>query len=148
MERLEHEADLLATQPRELIFAERRDVGLVDDNRPAGWCVETGDQPEQRRFAASRRTDDGQALSRRHRQIDRMKNREQVVAALDCFGNAAQLDHFVDHRLHRPARDDRRCGRRRRWWDGCHRIGSRSGTPATPSSRNGTNVTLFSRARS
>ena len=95
MERLEHEADFLATQPRELIFAERRDVGLVDDDRPARWRVETGNQPEQRRFAAARRTDDGQALPRRHRQIDRMKNREQMIAALDCLGNAAQLDHFA-----------------------------------------------------
>ena len=93
MKELEDEPDLLAAQPRQAILVERGDVDAVDQDLAARRGVEAGDQAEQRGLAAAGRTDDGEALPRRHRQVQRMQDRERLIAALDGLADAAQLDH-------------------------------------------------------
>ena len=95
MEELEDEADLLAAQPRQRVLVERRDVDAVDEDLPAGRRIEPGDEAEQRRLAAARRSDDREALPARHRQVERMQDGQRLSAALHRLADAAQLDHRV-----------------------------------------------------
>jgi hypothetical protein len=53
MEELKHETDLLAPQLGQRIFAKPGDIHIVDDNLAVCRRVETGDEPEQRRLAAT-----------------------------------------------------------------------------------------------
>src|SRR5438034_664070 len=63
--RLEDEADAVAPEPRERVFAEPRQAHAIDRNRTARRCIEAGDEPEQRRLAAARRPGDRHALAAR-----------------------------------------------------------------------------------
>src|SRR5262245_60507822 len=148
---LEHETDLVAAEPRELVLAQHRDVDAVDHDVAARRGVETGDQSEQRRFAAARRTEHGQTLTRRDQQIDWMEDREPPTAAVDCLGYPAELDHCV-----RPVRTifssdghnvsaTRMAPRAVGWMPSAWLS---SAMPATPSSRNGTKTTRLVAARS
>ena len=47
MEELKHDADLLAAQARQGLFAQRGDVDAVDEHLPGGRSVQTGQQAEQ-----------------------------------------------------------------------------------------------------
>src|SRR6266545_3592057 len=96
MEELEHEADLLATQLRKRVFAELRDVGIVDEDFAGAWRIEAGKQSEQRRLAAARRTDDRQKAPRGNRECQRMQDGERTVSTLDRLRYAAQFDHRSD----------------------------------------------------
>ena len=93
MEELEDEPDLLAAETREPVLGQRRDVHAVDDDLPGRRRVEAGEQAEQRGFAAARRSDDRDELTRLNRVVERMENRERVIAALNRFGDVPQLDH-------------------------------------------------------
>ena len=93
MKELEHEADLLAAQPRQRVLVEPRDVDAVDEHRARRRRVEAGDEAEQRRLAAARRPDDRHELTARNVEGQRMKNRERLVAALDGLRDLTQLNH-------------------------------------------------------
>ena len=93
VEELEHEADLLAAQAREAVFVELRDVDLIDQHLAGRRLVEARDEPEQRRFAAARRPDDGDELTSENLKRERVEDRERLGAAHDGLGHLAQLDH-------------------------------------------------------
>src|SRR5687767_1972346 len=93
MEKLEHEPDLLAAQPGEAVFRQPRDVDAVNQNRPGARRVESGEQPEQRRFPAARRPDDRDELPGPDGVVERMQDGERMAAAVHGLGNAAQLNH-------------------------------------------------------
>src|SRR5262245_28896507 len=59
---LEHEADLLTAQPREVVFTEACDIDVVDQNLTGRWRIKAGDQAEKRRLAAARRAEHGEKL--------------------------------------------------------------------------------------
>src|SRR5215203_179757 len=93
MKELEDEADSRATQPRQAVLVERRNVHAVHQDRPAGWCVETGQQPQQRGFAAPRRTGDRRDGAGRNRESQWMQNRQHAGPARDRLADTAQFDH-------------------------------------------------------
>jgi hypothetical protein len=66
MEELEDEPDLLAAKLRQGILVQTRDVDAVDEYGSRGWRVQSGDEAEQRGFAAARGTDDGDELPARN----------------------------------------------------------------------------------
>ena len=61
---LEHEPDVPATGAR------GRGVLAVDEHRALVGPIEAGDDPQQRRLARSRRTEERKELARWHHQID------------------------------------------------------------------------------
>ena len=63
------------------------------EHRPGARRVEAGDQPEQRRLAAARRPDDGDELTVRDVDRERMKDGQRLGAAHDRLRDLAQLDH-------------------------------------------------------
>jgi hypothetical protein len=93
VEELEHEANLFAAQPREGVFIEARDLGAGNRNRAGRGRVEARDQPQQRRLAAARWSDNRKALPVGDGQVKRMKNGEWLAAALDGLADAAKLNH-------------------------------------------------------
>ena len=55
LERLEHEADLLAAEAGPLVFAQRAELLAVEPDAAGGGPVEPGEQAEQRALAAAGR---------------------------------------------------------------------------------------------
>ena len=113
--------------------------------------VEPGHQAEQRRLAAARRADDGEALRRRSREIERMQDGQRLAAARrrSCDTPRSSImkrRHDRDAARAAAAARATPCRRRaarRARSDGCRRPGSAPSMPATPSSRNGTSGTLL-----
>ena len=93
MKELEDEADLLAAQPGQTVLVEPRDVGAVDRDRSGARGVEPRDEPEQRRLAAARGTDDGDKLTGRNGGRERMENRQRLGAAHHRLRHVVELDH-------------------------------------------------------
>ena len=89
VEELEHEADLLAAQPGQCVFVEACDLGAANRDRAARRGIEAGNQSEQRRLAAARRTDDRQAAPLRDVEIEGMQDRQRLAAACDRLADAA-----------------------------------------------------------
>ena len=77
MKELKHEPDLLATQLRQTVLVESRDVDAIDRPRIPKSGVQSRDQTEQRRFAAARWTDDGQKRRARNLERERMQDGER-----------------------------------------------------------------------
>src|ERR1035441_8409002 len=79
VEGLEYETDLFAAQGRRGSRPQRGGLGAIHQNPPARGAIDTADQIQQRRFAASARSCDGEKLSpvypqgyvfeRRHRTV-------------------------------------------------------------------------------
>ena len=65
VERLEHEADVLAPQARQLAVLHVRDVHAGDRDGARAGRVEAGEQVHQRRLARARRAHDGGELAAR-----------------------------------------------------------------------------------
>src|SRR5688572_15874180 len=95
MKELEDESDLFAAQPGQAVLSEPRDVHAVDQNLTRARGIEPGEQAEQRRLAAARRTNDGDELAGGDRVVQRMENRQRMVATLDCFRHSTELDHLA-----------------------------------------------------
>src|SRR5688572_7542377 len=93
MKELEHEADLLAAQPRQRVFIEARDLGAGNGDGAARCGIEPRDQAQQGRLPAARWTDDCETSSRGHIEIERMKNGKRVAAALNGLADAAKVNH-------------------------------------------------------
>ena len=94
MEELKHEADALAPEARELVFAQLDEIDPVDENAAFGWRVEPCNQTEERRLAASRRAHDGEELPLRHFEIEWVKNREILGATGDDFLDLFEANHW------------------------------------------------------
>ena len=80
VERLEHEADALAAEPRARVVVERAERDAVDDDAAGVRHVEPGDQVEQRRLAR-RPTRRGSRRTRRARRRDRARRTTRAAAA-------------------------------------------------------------------
>ena len=93
MEELEDEADLLPAQLRQRVLVEFGDVHIVDQHGSGRRRVQAGDQSEERRLAAARRSDDRHELSVGDLQCQRVKNGQRLAAAGHGFGDVSQLDH-------------------------------------------------------
>jgi hypothetical protein len=93
VEELEHEADSCAAQTREIVLAQRGDVGALDQNVPRGGRIQPVDQPEQRRLAAAGRADDGEKLPPGNAQRQRLEDGERMGTARDGLGDVAELNH-------------------------------------------------------
>jgi hypothetical protein len=87
---LEDEADLLATESGEAVFAELGDVDAVDQHVTRARRVQPGNQPEQRGLAAARGTDDRHELASGDVERDRMQDRERLGAADDGLGDVPE----------------------------------------------------------
>src|SRR5688572_3076159 len=129
---LEDEADLLAAQPRKIVLPQFRDVGAVDHDLAGAGLVESRDQAEQRRLAASGWAYDRDEAARGNGEIKGMQNRQRTAATLDRLGYTAQLNHFSStgssarHTVCSMIRWPAALG----WMPSCR---FRLGTPATPS---------------
>src|SRR5215510_7498847 len=66
MERLKNEADQPAAQLGQLVLTHSGDLALAQTDAARSRRVESGDQAEQRRFAATRRADDRDELAARY----------------------------------------------------------------------------------
>ncbi|MDC4226136.1 MAG: hypothetical protein MPW15_18265 [Candidatus Manganitrophus sp.] len=67
MKRLEDHPDLFPAQARQIVLAQLGEGDAVDSDRSGGRPVESGDQPEEGRFAAPGRADHGKELLGRER---------------------------------------------------------------------------------
>src|SRR6185436_13829925 len=92
---LEDESDLLAAQPGQPVLGQLRDVDAVDQNLSGAWRIESRQQAKERGLPAARRSHDGNELTRGNGVVQRVKNRQGMIAALDRLRNPAQLDHFA-----------------------------------------------------
>ncbi|MNO85560.1 hypothetical protein D3C76_769330 [compost metagenome] len=63
LERLEHEADMFGAHACPLVLVQRAQVVAREDYFAGTGPVESGQQPEQGRFARARGADDGQAVT-------------------------------------------------------------------------------------
>src|SRR5215470_17848888 len=93
MEELEDESDLLSAQLRQRVLVESGDVHVVDEHGSGRRRVQAGDQPEERRLAAARWSDDRHELAVWDLECERVKNGQRLAAAGHRFGNISQLDH-------------------------------------------------------
>jgi hypothetical protein len=98
LEALEDEAHLRSAKLRPLIFRKAGQVGAVEQDRAARRHVESGEESEQRRLAASRRPDDGDEGAVGHGEGDVAQHGETVLTALiflrqpDGFEHAWKLE--------------------------------------------------------
>ena len=150
VEELEDEADLLAAQSRQFVFAEGGDVDAVDEDLARARGIEAGQQAQECGLAAARRTDDRHELAGRDRQIEWMQNRQGTAAAIDRLRHAAQIDHRSCFSRSGSSTPQRRCAiivapSAFGWIPSA--LFSEA-MPATPSRKNGTNTTSCSSARS
>jgi hypothetical protein len=95
MEELKHETDPAAAQLGKSILVEGRDVHVVDEHVAVTRRIETGDETEQRGFAAPGWSRNRGHLPRRNNQIEWMQDDERAVATRHAFGHSAQFDHDV-----------------------------------------------------
>src|SRR5438105_6485359 len=93
MKELEDESNLLAAQLCETVLVHLSDVHAVDENRTGRRCVEAGNQAEERRLAAARRTDDGDEAAARDIERERMKNRQRLRTTEHGLRDLTQTNH-------------------------------------------------------
>src|SRR5207344_9413 len=93
MKKLKDEADALATETREGVFVESRDVHSVEDDASFRRRIEPRQEPEQRGLPAAGRTGDCQDASRRNREVEWVQDRQRAAAARHALADAAKLDH-------------------------------------------------------
>ena len=71
------------------------EIGVVEEHLTARRRIETGEQAEQRRLAASRRPDDGDEGALRDGERDVAQHGELVVAAAIFFGEVPGNEHVA-----------------------------------------------------
>ena len=89
MERLKDEADLPAPKLGESVFADAGYRRAVDSNLPGTRRIESGDEAEKGRFAASRRSCDRDELAIRNGQIEGVKDCEDFGSRRNLLGDLA-----------------------------------------------------------
>ena len=80
---------------RALVFAQGRQIGVVEEHLPARRCIKSGEQAEQRGLAASRRPDDGDEGALRDAERDVAQHGQLVVAAAIFFGEVPGKEHVA-----------------------------------------------------
>ena len=93
VKRLENKADLLAPNTCQAVLAHCRDLVVVNKNTAGARCVESGYQPEQRRFTAARRTGDRDELPVGNIERNIVEYRKILNAGTDGFCDVFELDH-------------------------------------------------------
>ena len=78
---LEHEPNFLTTQPRARVFAQAGEVDVVEQHGSCAWSVEAGEQAEQRRLAAARRSHNGDELAVCDREAHVAQHGDRSIAA-------------------------------------------------------------------
>ena len=92
LEELEHDADAAPAPRRERVLRQRVQRLAVDDDRALGRLLDAGEQVDQRRLAAARRSDDGDAFAGVHVQVDAIQRAELAGGGGVAAGRAAQAD--------------------------------------------------------
>jgi hypothetical protein len=87
VKRLEDKADMGASQPRQCIIVERCKIGRIEQHAPAVGTIESGDDVEQRRFAAAGFADDGEELARAQAETDVIEHPRcgGAITLTQCF---------------------------------------------------------------
>src|SRR5687767_5928720 len=85
---LENESNFFTAQLGAGVFVQLGEVGPVEMDRSARWRVQACEEPEQRRLAATRGSDDRDELALLDRERHVPQHCETVVAALIFFGEA------------------------------------------------------------
>jgi hypothetical protein len=80
MERLEDKAEQSCPQGCPAILVQAEQVGTVNLDAARSRLVESGEQPEQRRLARTRRADDSDRFARHDLQIDFLQNGQRTMA--------------------------------------------------------------------
>src|SRR5688500_10572246 len=90
---LEHEAEGLAPQPRQLVAAERRHVLAVEEVLAAAGPVEAAEDVHERGLARARGAHDGDELAGADVEVDAVQHLDLELAVLERLRNPFQLDH-------------------------------------------------------
>ena len=77
LEVLEHEADATTTEACERVFVEGFEGLAVEEHAALGRAIESGEETEQRRLAATRRAEDREVVTARNDEIDAVEDRER-----------------------------------------------------------------------
>ena len=93
VERLEDEADVLRTEPREALLVEAGQGGAGDLDGARGRVVESREQAEEGGLSTPRRSPDADDFARGNRQVESAQDGEVAVAAPDRLLKAGRLDH-------------------------------------------------------
>src|SRR5262245_20301324 len=96
VEELKDEADLVATDPRQLIVRQAAERFVVDADRSGGRPVEAADQVEERGLAGAGRPDDRDHFTAGNGEGDVLESGD-VSLALELPGNAIEVDHEIDY---------------------------------------------------
>ena len=83
MERLEDEAVMVASQPRERVVVQARELVAAKEDLPLIHRLEAGDGVEQRRFADARVADHGDVLARGELERHPVQHGSSAVALAD-----------------------------------------------------------------
>jgi hypothetical protein len=97
LERLEHEPDLLAANPRPLLFVEVGEFLSAQGNRPRGWQVQPGEDAEQGRLAGSGSPDDRDGLARIDFEIDAVEDDQLPFGSRNHFLQTTSPDDHFTH---------------------------------------------------
>ena len=89
VERLEDEAQAVAPQPGELLFAGGGDVDVADGDRAAGEAIEAGHAVHEGRLAGAGRAHDGGELAGGEVDVDVVEGEDLGVAGAVRLGGAA-----------------------------------------------------------
>ena len=98
---LEDEADLLRADPGDRVFAQSGRIDPIDDDAPLRGCIEGAEEVEQGAFPAARGTNDGEALTRAHDEIETVED-AAFGGAFVPFGDAAQFQDRIRLFRHCP----------------------------------------------
>jgi len=95
MERLEHEADLLAAHSGLLHVAQRGDVATIQPVGARTRPVQQAYQIKQCRFAGAGRPHDRDIIARRDVQVDAAQRGDLLVADRETAADLAKFDHSI-----------------------------------------------------
>src|SRR4051812_40717411 len=90
---LEYEAQLASAENGHLVFAEPSDIGAVNFNGAGSWPVQSGDQSQQRAFAAAGGSHDGDKLAVRNFKTDIAKDFDGGGAIANGLYQVSNNDH-------------------------------------------------------
>ena len=95
LERLKHKGGVAPAQLGGGGFVEPAGVMAAEQHLPAGGPVETGQQPEQRRFARARHPRDGLGLTAAHEEIDLAEDLQLAAFKCNALADCAGLNDDI-----------------------------------------------------
>lgn len=93
LERLEHHPYLLSAKARELVFVERSNVAIIDEDAPAVGTLQTGERHQKRGFPRTRGSNNSHRLAVRYAQADVLQHMHPRGAASQ---SEVDVDEFYD----------------------------------------------------